>query len=179
MPILEYLKEHPWIWGIIALVVVIIIVVIVVVVTSASAPLYKIQSVYAPDKYLDIVDNTLVVSTTGMSFSLSLDSTGTLYYVKSSSDSSKVLTYTSGTANSSLISLTANTKLPTQTWIIQPTQIDSDPNIFLSGQSLQFIPSTNTSMSMDFLNPQTTINYQVGLYTSNTGTNQKWMLIPA
>ena len=170
----------PWAWVVIAIVVVIIIVVIIVVVTSSSSstptPLYRIQNVYAPDKYLDILNNTLIVSSTGMNFSLSLDSTGTSYYVKSADDSSKVLTYTSGAADGSIISLATNTGLTTQSWVIQSTSTDSD--IFLNGQTLQFKPLANTAKSMDFLNPDYSVTYQVSIWTESTTLNQQWKLVP-
>lgn len=169
----------PWAWAVIAIVVIIIVVIIVVVTstsTSTPTPLYRIQNVYAPDRYLDILDNTLILSTTGMNFSLSLDSTGVSYYVKSAADSSKVLTYASGAADGSLISLETNTGLSTQSWVIQPIIANSD--IFLYGQILQFKPLANTTKSMDFLNPDFSVNYQVGLYTSTNNINQTWKLVP-
>jgi hypothetical protein len=167
----------PWAWVVIAIVVVIIIVVIVVVVVTSSTPtqLYRIQNL-SSDLYLDIIGNILIVSTTGTNFSLSLDSSGSSYYVKSAANSSKVLTYESGAADGSLISLKTNTGLSTQSWVIQSTSADSD--IFLDGQILQFKPLDDISKSMDFLNPSYTVNYQVGLYTSNNGINQKWKLVP-
>jgi len=176
-----------WVWIVVALVVIIIIVVIIVVVTAVPVQYYRIKSMWTGAEngnsinYLDISDGQLIVSPTGAKFSLSLNDAGTAYYVKSSTNSSNVITAVNGTANMATLSVVTNTNSASQSWIIQPALADSGADIFTSGLELSFIPSSDITKSMNLLGTVQPTNSPVGLYDkgTNTGLNQQWVLIPA
>ena len=183
----------PWIWVII---IIVIIVIVIIVYVTLSPHAYRIASVYTDSynmgrNYLDVKDGKLVISTSGMRFSLSPNSNGTLYSIKSVDDSSKVITFADGTASGALLSLATNTGATNQSWIIQPAVTDSDPNpdILTIGTILRFIPSTDTTVYMDLLDPLLTIDAPVGLSTEKLNTDvdgttvfnamsQQWILVP-
>ena len=175
-----------WVWGIVALVVIIIIVVIIVIVVT-TVPYYRIKSAWTGTEngnsinYLDIIDGQLIVSPIGAKFSLSLNADGTAYYVKSATDSSKVITAVNGTANLAKLSVVANNNAASQSWIIQPALADPTLDIFTSELLLVFIISSDTTKSMNLLGTVQPTNSPVGLYDkgTNSGLNQQWMLVPA
>jgi hypothetical protein len=174
-----------WVWGVVALVVIIIIVVIIIVVVTA-APSYRIKSLWGGAEngnsinYLDISDGQLIVSPVGEKFSLALNDAGTAYYVKSATNPSKVITAVNGTANMAKLSVVTNTNADNQAWIIQPALADPNLDIFTSGMTLVFIPSSDTTKSMNLLGTVQPTNSPVGLYDkgTNTGLNQQWVLVP-
>jgi hypothetical protein len=175
-----------WVYIVIAIAVVIIIVVIVVVLTSPTSKVYRIKSVYTETsslgaQYLNLKDNQLVVSTTGMRVLLTPTSIfGTNYFIKSADDTSQVLTY-NGTANGAVLSLAANIN-KNQSWAIQvyqSSEMDTDTNIFRLGQLLNLSPTTDTTKSMDLTIPVQTSDSPVSLWNSHPEyTNQQWVLIP-
>ena len=171
-----------WVWGVVAIVVIIIIVVIIVIATSVQY--YRIKSMWTGSEndnsvnYLDVLDNQLIVSPTGAKFSLSPTADGTAYYIK---NSSKVITALNGTANMAKLSVATNTNASNHSWIIQPALVSSDVDIFTGGLLLVFIPSSDTTKSMNLLGTVQPTNSPVGLYDKGTNTKieQQWTLVPA